>query len=191
MQNLFECKVKYEKIDDKSGQPKKVSEAYLIDAVSFTEAETRIYKEMEALISGEFVVTNINKANYAEIFPNEDGDRWYKSKISFVSMDEKSGKEKKVSNQILVMANDVKDAFDKIHEGMNGMTVDFDINAISESPILDFFPYFKGELEEQGLPSHLKPLSKYEKELEEDLDEEIEADTDEPDFSDDEQDDLD
>lgn len=159
MQNLFECKVKYEKIDEQSGKEKKVSETYLIDAVSFTEAESRIYKEMESMIRGEFVVTNIRKANYTEIFENEDGDIWYKSKISFASVDEKSGKEKKVSNQILVLASNVKDAFDKIHQGMGGMTIDFDINAIAESPILDFFPYFKGDDANEPIPANLKPLN--------------------------------
>ncbi|WP_244825061.1 DUF4494 domain-containing protein [Carboxylicivirga mesophila] len=159
MQNLFECKVKYEKIDEQSGKEKKVSETYLIDAVSFTEAESRIYKEMESMIRGEFVVTNIRKANYTEIFENEDGDIWYKSKVSFASVDEKSGKEKKVSNQILVLASNVKDAYDKIHQGMGGMTVDFDINAISESPILDFFPYFKGDEVNNDIPANLKPLA--------------------------------
>ncbi|WP_430810206.1 MULTISPECIES: DUF4494 domain-containing protein [unclassified Carboxylicivirga] len=158
MQNLFECKVKYEKIDEQSGKEKKVSETYLIDAVSFTEAESRIYKEMESMIRGEFIVTNIRKANYTEIFENEDGDMWYKSKISYASVDEKSGKEKKVSNQILVLASNVKDAFDKIHEGMQGMTVDFDINMIAESPILDFFPYFKGDEVNEEIPAHLKPM---------------------------------
>jgi len=157
MQNLFECKVKYEKIDEQSGAEKKVSETYLIDAVSFTEAESRIYKEMESMIRGEFLVTNIRKANYAEIFNKADGDQWYKSKVSFASIDEKSGKEKKVSNQILVLANDVKDAYEKIVAGMGGMTVDFDINAITESPILDFFSYFGDENEE--IPANLKPLS--------------------------------
>ncbi|MCU4176676.1 DUF4494 domain-containing protein [Carboxylicivirga sp. N1Y90] len=162
MQNLFECKVKYEKIDEQSGTNKKVSETYLIDAVSFTEAESRIYKEMEMMIRGEFIVTNIRKANYTEIFPNDDGDRWFKSKISYVSVDENSGKEKKISNQILVMANDVKHAFDKIHEGMNGMTVDFDINAIAESPILDFFPYFKGDEVNEEIPANLRPIEREE-----------------------------
>ena len=158
MQNLFECKVKYEKIDEQSGKQKKVSETYLFDAVSFTEAESRIYKEMESMIRGEFVVTNIRKANYTEIFENEDGDIWYKSKISFASVDENSGKEKKVSNQILVLASNVKDAYDKIQQGMGGMTVDFEINAITESPILDFFPYFKGDEVNEEIPSNLKPL---------------------------------
>lgn len=160
MQNLFECKVKYEKIDEQSGKEKKVSETYLIDAVSFTEAESRIYKEMEMMIRGEFMVTNIRKANYTEIFNKSDGDRFFKSKVSFASIDEKSGKEKKVSNQILVLANDVKDAYDKIIAGMGGMTVDFEINAIMESPILDFFSYFGEETEE--IPSNLKPLSEME-----------------------------
>ncbi len=145
MQSLFECKVRYQKIDELSGKEKKVNETYLFDAISFTEAESRIYKEMETMISGEFLVTNIRKANYADIFNFDDGDRWYKCKVSFVSIDEEAGKEKKVSNQILVFANDVKDAFDKIHQGMGGSVVDFEINSISESPVLDFFPYFNDE----------------------------------------------
>ena len=156
MQNLFECKVKYAKVDENTGKEKKVTETYLIDAVSFTEAESRLYKEMEMMISGEFIVTGIRKANYTDIFPFDDGDRWFKSKISYVSVDEDAGKEKKVSNQILVLANDVKDAWDKIQESMKGMTVDYEINAISESPILDFFPYFKDGNED--IPDNLIPV---------------------------------
>lgn len=156
MQNLFEAKVKYEKIDEQSGKEKKVAETYLLDAVSFTEAETRIYKEMESMIRGEFVVTALAKANYTEIFENEDGDIWYKSKISFASVDEKSGKEKAVSNQILILASNVKDAYDKIIACMGGMTVDFVINSISESAILDFFPYFQ---DQEPIPPNLKPVN--------------------------------
>ncbi len=162
MQNLFECKVKYTKIDELSGKEKKVTETYLIDAVSFTEAESRIYKEMESMISGEFLITGIRKANYTDIFPFDDGDTWFKSKISYVSIDEEGGKEKKISNQILVLASNVKDAWDKIHESMKGMTVDYEINAIAESPILDFFPYFKEESDD--IPDNLKPLSEVEEE---------------------------
>jgi len=169
MQNLFECKVKYNKIDELSGKEKKVTETYLIDAVSFTEAETRIYKEMESMIRGEFLITGIRKANYTDIFTFDDGDRWFKSKISYVSVDEEAGKEKKISNQMLVLAGDVKDAWDKIHERMKGMTVDFEINAIAESPILDFFPYFNDENED--IPDNLKPVS----EVEGDDDEEVEG----------------
>ena len=163
MQNLFECKVKYTKIDENTGKEKKVTETYLIDAVSFTEAESRLYKEMEMMISGEFIVTGIRKANYTDIFPFDDGDRWFKSKVSYVSVDEEAGKEKKVSNQILVLAGDVKDAWDKIHESMKGMTVDYEINAIAESPILDFFPYFKDGSED--IPENLKPVEEIPEEV--------------------------
>ena len=163
MQNLFECKVKYTKIDENTGKEKKVTETYLIDAVSFTEAESRLYKEMEMMISGEFIVTGIRKANYTDIFPFDDGDRWFKSKVSYVSVDEEAGKEKKVSNQILVLAGDVKDAWDKIHESMKGMTVDYEINAIAESPILDFFPYFKDGSED--IPENLKPVEEIHEEV--------------------------
>lgn len=147
MQNWFECKVRYTKIDEKTGKDKKVNEPYLVDAVSFTEAEERIYREMEAYISGEFTVTNIRKANYTDIFPNEDGDRWYKCKVTFMSIDESAGKEKKVANQMLVLASGVKDACDKIEKGLEGMTVDFEIVAVAESPIMDFFPYFTDDAE--------------------------------------------
>jgi len=147
MQNWFECKIRYTKIDEKTGKEKKVNEPYLVDAISFTEAEERIYREMEAYISGEFTVTNIRKANYTDIFPNEDGERWYKCKVTFMSIDEAAGKEKKVANQMLVLASGVKDACDKIEIGLEGMTIDYDIVAVAESPIMDFFPYFSDDAE--------------------------------------------
>ncbi len=142
MQNWFECKIRYTKIDEKTGKEKKVNEPYLVDAISFTEAEERIYREMEAYISGEFTVTNIRKANYTDIFNNDEGDRWYKCKVTFMSIDESAAKEKKVANTMLVMASGVKDACDKIDQAMTGMTVDYDIVSVTESPIMDFFPYF-------------------------------------------------
>ncbi|MBN2165809.1 MAG: DUF4494 domain-containing protein [Marinilabiliaceae bacterium] len=149
MHNWFECKVRYTKIDDKTGKEKKVNEPYLVDAISFTEAEARINKELEAYISGEFTVTNIRKANYTDVFPNEDGDRWFKCKVTYISVDESAGKEKKVSNQMLIMASDVKDAYDKLQKALSGMTVDFDIVGVNESAIMDFFPYFNDEVEDR------------------------------------------
>ncbi len=173
MQSLFECKVRYQKIDELSGKEKKVTETYLFDAISFTEAESRIYKEMESMISGEFLVTNIRKANYADILQFDDGDRWYKAKVSFVSIDEEAGKEKKIANQILVLASDVKDAYDKIHKGMGGSVVDFEINGINESPILDFFPYFQDEeTAPEGREIARRPLVKSDIEEDEIIDDE-------------------
>lgn len=141
MQNWFECKVNYTKIDEKTGKDKKVTEPYLVDAVSFTEAEERIYREMEAYISGEFKVKGIRPANFTDIVTSEDGDRWYKAKISFIAINEDSGSEKTVFNNMLVCASSIDDATANIEKALDGMTVDFKIVSVSESPILDFFPY--------------------------------------------------
>ncbi len=145
MHTWFECKVKYIKIDETSGREKKVSEPYLVDAVSFTEAENRIHQELEQMIRGDFQVTNIRKANYSDIFPIENADRWFKCKVSYVAVDEGAGKEKKVSNQMLVMGNDLKEAYDNLMTSLEGMTIDFDVLGINESPLMDVFPYFKDE----------------------------------------------
>lgn len=142
MQTLFECKIRFQKIDDRSGKEKRVTETYLFDAISYTEAEERAYKTMEEFISGEFSVASIRKAKYAEVIPSDDGDRWYKVKVSFLSVDEASGREKRVSQTILVLASNIKDACDKTVEGMNGVTDDFEVNSVVESPIMDFFPLF-------------------------------------------------
>ncbi len=147
MHTWFECKVKYIKIDEASGREKKVNEPYLVDAVSFTEAENRIHQELEQMIRGDFQVTNISKANYSDIFPIENADRWFKCKVSYVALDEGAGKEKKVSNQMLVMGNDLKEAYDNLMTSLEGMTIDFDVLGINESPIMDVFPYFKDEEE--------------------------------------------
>lgn len=144
MNTWFECKVKYQKIDE-NGKEKKVNEAYMIDAISFTEAEQRIYKELETMISGEFDVTGITKSKISEVVPSETGDRWFKCKLTLMTIDESSGKEKKATQQILVMAEDVKDAFDKVYKSMDGIPVDFSIPSVYESTILDVFAYVPGE----------------------------------------------
>ena len=163
MNTWFECKVKYEKIDEQTGKQKKVNLPYLIDAVSYTEAESRIHAEMEQYVSGEFSVPSIKKANYTDLFFYDDGDKWYKCKVMFVTIDEDAGKEKKVANQMLVLASDLKEAYERINESMSGMTVDYDIVAIIESNIADVFPYFKDEVNEP-IPDNLKPLAEFEQE---------------------------
>jgi len=143
----YECKVKYRKIND-SGVQKVTTEPYLVDAVSYTEAETRINEEMAAYVSEEFKITNIKVANFAEIHPFENSDRWFKSKVSLIAYDEESGKERKTNLYLLVQANDVKEAFDNTNSMMKGTTGDYTIPAITESPIMDVFPYFTGEEEQ-------------------------------------------
>jgi len=140
----YECKVKYRKLDE-TGVQKITTEPYLVDALSYTEAESRITKEMSAYISEEFRITNIKVGNYAEIHPFENADRWFKSKISLLAYDEESGKERKSNMYLLVQANDVKEAFDNTTHTMKNTMGDYTITAISESPIMDVFPYFSGE----------------------------------------------
>jgi len=140
----YECKVKYRKTDE-NGVGKVTTEPYLVDALSYTEAETRINEEMSAYISEEFKITNIKVANYAEIHPFENCDRWFKSKVSLLAYDEESGKERKTNMYILVQANDVKEAYDNTISIMKNTMGDYTIPAIAESPIMDVFPYFSGE----------------------------------------------
>jgi len=140
----YECKVKYRKTDE-NGVQKVTTEPYLVDALSYTEAESRINEEMSAYISEEFKITNIHMANYAEIHPFENCDRWFKSKVSLLAYYEESGKERKTNMYILVQANDVKEAFDNTTKVMATTMGDYTIPAITESPIMDVFPYFSGE----------------------------------------------
>ena len=138
--NWFECKVAYEKIME-NGAPKKVTEPYLVDALSFTEAEARILEEMKPFISGEMTIADIKRARLAELFFNENGDRYYKAKVQFITLDEKSGAEKKTSMQMLAQASDVKGAIAVIEEGMKGTMADYVIASVSETMIMDVFPF--------------------------------------------------
>lgn len=140
MNEHFEVKVKYEKINER-GAVKKVTESYLIDAMSFTEAEANSIKELEPYLGGEFIITNMARANYSEIFPNVDGDRWFKCKIEYVTIDEEKGTEKKKPTYILVQANKVADANEKLIEAMSAYLGDYNIKSVAESSILDVFVY--------------------------------------------------
>jgi hypothetical protein len=130
---------------DDNGRERKVSECYLLDAVSFTEAEARIYKELAKMVSGDFKVTRIAQTSLSEIIPSDSGDRWYKAKVTFITFDEESGREKRVSQFVLVYADTVRNAYDQVIEAMKGMMADFEISGIAESPILDIFPYVAGD----------------------------------------------
>jgi len=143
----YECKVKYRKMDEASGMQKVKTEPFLVDAISYTEAESRITEEMSAYLSDsdEIKITNIKVANYAEIHPFENADRWFKSRVSLIAFDEESGKERKTNLYLLVQANDVKEAYENTVSTMKDTMGEYTIPAISESPIMDVFPYFSGE----------------------------------------------
>ncbi len=142
MNNWFECKVKYEKTME-NGLTKKVSEPYLVDAISFTEAEKRIIEEIRPFMTGEFVISDIKRANYSEVFfcYAESADRWFKCKLSFITLDEKSGAEKKSNSYALVQAGDLREAIKYLDEQMKGTIMDYQIASVTETMIMDVYPY--------------------------------------------------
>jgi len=140
MLNWFECKIKYEKTAEE-GKIVKVCESYLVDALSFTEAEARINEEMKPFISGEFIVSGVRRARINELFANENGDTWYRSKVWFTSLDEEKGIEKRTASTMFVQANTVKEAWDGLIEGMKGTMADYKIASIKETDILDVYPF--------------------------------------------------
>ena len=140
MHNWFECKISYDKVTD-DGIPKKITEAYLVDALSFTEAEARITEEMRPYISGEFTVLDIKRARFAETFLNDAGDYYYRTKIKLVTLDEKSGAEKETAVQMLVQASTIHEAIGFIDKGMKGTLTDYVIASVTETAIVDVFPF--------------------------------------------------
>lgn len=142
MEKCFECSLKYEKVME-NGLEKKVTELYLVDALSITEAEARLIEEMNPFMQGEFQCKGIKEANYSEIFFSEEvtADRYFKCKLLFITLDEKSGKEKTTSTQILVQAADLRDAVKKLDEGMKGTMADYQIASVSETKIMDVYLY--------------------------------------------------
>lgn len=141
----FVCKVRYEKMQE-DGTQKKVTETYVIDAVSFAEAEERIIEEMSAYISGEFNVKAVQLAPFSEIFfdeRNANADKYYKAKLNFITLGEKLGNEKRQGVTYLVQAPDFNIAVENIDEVMGGTLVDYEISSIAETAILDVFQYVK------------------------------------------------
>ena len=142
MQNLFECKIKYEKVME-DGKEKNVAEPYIVDALSFTEAEARIIQEVSPFISKEFVVSDIKRLKISElVLSDKNGDdKYYKCKLVFITLDEKKGTEKKIATQILVQAADLRVAVKKVDEHMRGSMADYEIANVAETAYMDVFLY--------------------------------------------------
>ena len=142
----FECKIRYEKTMD-DGLQRKVTEPYVVDALSFTEAEQRIMEEMSSYISGEFEIVDLKKAVYKEIFFSDEemADRWYKTKVEFITIDEKTEKEKRSGVTYLVQAGTVNGAVTNIDKAMGGTLIDYVLVSVAETKILDVFEYKKQE----------------------------------------------
>lgn len=138
--NWFECKVSFDRTGE-DGLIKKVTEPYLVDAMSFTEAESRIIEEITPFVSGELTVAHIKRAKIAEIFPDETGDKWYRCKVNFISFDEKKQVEKRLPQVMLVQASNFKRALENLLEGMKGTMADYEVAMITETMIMDVYPF--------------------------------------------------
>jgi len=140
MNSWFTVKVKYTKQLD-NGALKRVSEPYLIAAMTFTDAEARIYEELGTIIRGEFHVVGITRTELHDIFMYDDADVWYKVKVKYETADADSEKTRKVTQNFLVSAGSVKEAYERIKESLSTLMVEFEIPSITVSPIIDIFPF--------------------------------------------------
>lgn len=142
MANWIETKVRYEKTME-NGMQKMVNEPYLVDALSFSEAEARITEEISPYMQGEFSVSAVKRTNISEIFFTEDSsaDKFYKVKASFISINEKTLAEKRSNVNYIVQAADLIDALNNFRAAMKGTMADFDIVSISETALMEVYKY--------------------------------------------------
>ncbi len=161
MKTWYSCKVKYSKEDEESGMLKQITEAYLVDALSYTEAEARIYEAMERDIRGEFGITMITKTNISEIIKdeNETAEEWWKCKVIYTTVDGDSEKEVRINNYFLVAATSIVDCIAKVDEYLKSMLVPYSIPNVTLTKIMDVYEYG-----EERIPPNLKPLSEVEAE---------------------------
>lgn len=142
MYNFFLTKIRYDKMLE-TGMQRTVTEEFLIDALSWTEAEKRIVEEIKPFISGEFSISDIRRYRISESFLNQPGDRFFRAKLYFITLDEKSGREKKTASYSLIQANDIEEAKDIIVREMKKTMIDYTIQKIEETKILDVFVYYE------------------------------------------------
>ena len=137
---FFEVKIQYQKMQE-DGKEKKVTEQYVAESLSFTEAEARIIKEMTPYISGEFNVVSEKIASYFEIILSDksDDDKWFISKVSFITLDEKTAKEKKTSQRFLVQADTSQTALEYTNKFFDRSMTDYTIDAVQETPTIEVF----------------------------------------------------
>lgn len=147
----FETRIKYDKMMD-NGMLKSTTESYVIDALSFTETESQILEEMSAYISGDFKITDIKPATYKEVFFSdmEVDDKWYKAKLQFITIDEKTEKEKLTNVMHLVQASSLQKAVKYIDEVMSTSMQDYTIASVTETKIMDVFEHRVGNSQQKN-----------------------------------------
>jgi hypothetical protein len=152
MATWYECKFKYNR-EDQNGGFVTVTEVYLVDAVSFTDAETRVYQEVGSNYQ-EFVLLSVSKYKLHELVFKEEGLTWYKCKVGLTTLDEKSGKERKTKQTIVVTGNTVKEAYDVVEDLFSDSVSDYEILDIVTTAIVEVLPYYEDESAEPRIAEH-------------------------------------
>ena len=136
----YEVKIQYHKMQE-DGKEKKVTEQYVVEALSFTEAESRITEEMTTYVDGDFDIVSEKIAPYNEIFLSDSysDDKWFVSKVAFITIDEKTEKEKKQTFRYLVQAATSELALDYTKEMFSHGMSDYSIEAVQDTPTLEVF----------------------------------------------------
>lgn len=138
--DYFEVKISYTK-EKEDGTLNRVTEPFLFDATSFTEAESFAVDKICSTIKGEYTIKAITRKNYTDIFKYDDSETWFECRLKYVTSDMDTGKEKSVKNNFLITASSVKQADERIHESLSDMMVSFEIIKINKTPIVEVFPY--------------------------------------------------
>lgn len=133
---FFESKVRREALTE-DGTQAKINSLYVIDAMSFSECEARVTEFVASYASGEFEVLTETRAPYKEIIFSEDCEMWYRVKVAFITLNEKTGKQKKTKETYLVQANTIDGAKKNFDEMMKGTMIDYVIEGLHESAIED------------------------------------------------------
>ncbi|MGD2113422.1 MAG: DUF4494 domain-containing protein [Acidobacteriota bacterium] len=144
MNTWFEVKIKFNKTGD-DGKDKTVSETYLFDAKSFTEAEARTIEELTPYVSGELKIEAIKKANIVELFPYDSGEIWFKVAAEMITLDEGAGKEKKVKLHYLILADDIQQALTRFTKNVDASVVPYIVTLITMTGIIEVYPYNESE----------------------------------------------
>jgi hypothetical protein len=163
MPSWYLGKIKYQQ-EQENGALKSIAEAYLIDAVSYTDAEARLYRVVTDNIASanrpDFQITSLTRMKLADVFHYEDegGEKWFKCKVVYVSFDEAKNKEKKIVSMMLVNADSAKEALERTDKSLSTMLIPYEITDVNLTPILEVYPYVAEEAV-QEVPAGFRPLS--------------------------------
>ena len=137
--SYFIATCKYEKMQE-NGAVKRVSEKYLCDALSIVEADAVVTENLKPYISGDFFTSKVENSPIAEVIGDKEADKYYLAKVAFVTIDERSGKEKKTVSQWLIGGTDFNDAYEMVLHEINKCMADIEIVSLAETPIKEFYP---------------------------------------------------